>query len=135
MVVEVFEEIVEDFEFIEDWEECYCYVIEQGKLMDFLDDVLKVFVIKVDGCVSQVWLYFKIDGNVMYFDGDSDVMIVCGLIVVLCKFYNGFMLDEVMVVDVRVEFVCLGLNDYLFLQWFNGLKVMIEWVCLVVFQV
>ena len=131
MAAEAFEEIVEDFEFIEDWEERYRYVIEQGKSMDPLDDALKVPATKVDGCASQVWLHPKIDGNVMYFDGDSDAMIVRGLIAVLRKLYNGLTLDEVLAVDARAEFARLGLNDHLSSQRSNGLKAMIERVRLV----
>ena len=134
MAAEAFEEIVEDFEFIEDWEERYRYVIEQGKAMDPLDDALKVPATKVDGCASQVWLHPKIDGNVMYFDGDSDAMIVRGLIAVLRKLYNGVPLDEVMAVDARAEFARLGLNDHLSSQRSNGLKAMIERVRLVASQ-
>ena len=134
MATEAFEEIVEDFEFIEDWEERYRYVIEQGKSMDPLDDALKVPATKVDGCASQVWLHPKIDGNVMYFDGDSDAMIVRGLIAVLRKLYNGLTLDEVLAVDARAEFARLGLNDHLSSQRSNGLKAMIERVRLVASQ-
>ena len=134
MAAEAFEEIVEDFEFIEDWEERYRYVIEQGKAMDPLDDALKVPATKVDGCASQVWLHPKIDGNVMYFDGDSDAMIVRGLIAVLRKLYNGLSLDEVMAVDAKAEFTRLGLNDHLSSQRSNGLKAMIERVRLVASQ-
>ncbi len=134
MAAEAFEEIVEDFEFIEDWEERYRYVIEQGKSMDPLDDALKVPATKVDGCASQVWLHPKIDGNIMYFDGDSDAMIVRGLIAVLRKLYNGLTLDEVLAVDARAEFARLGLNDHLSSQRSNGLKAMIERVRLVASQ-
>ncbi|QTN35609.1 SufE family protein [Cognatishimia activa] len=134
MAAEAFEEIVEDFEFIEDWEERYRYVIEQGKAMDPLDDALKVPATKVDGCASQVWLHPKIDDNVMYFDGDSDAMIVRGLIAVLRKLYNGLTLDEVLAVDARAEFARLGLNDHLSSQRSNGLKAMIERVRLVASQ-
>ena len=134
MAAEAFEEIVEDFEFIEDWEERYRYVIEQGKAMDPLDDALKVPATKVDGCASQVWLHPKIDGNDMYFDGASDAMIVRGLIAVLRKLYNGLTLDEVMAVDARAEFARLGLNDHLSSQRSNGLKAMIERVRLVASQ-
>ena len=55
MATEAFEAIVEDFDFLEDWEDRYRYVIEQGKAMDALDAALKVPATKVDGCASQVW--------------------------------------------------------------------------------
>lgn len=126
MASESFEEIVEDFEFLEDWEDRYRYVIDQGKEMPPLDDALKVPATKVDGCASQVWLHPTIDGSRMYFDGESDAMIVRGLIAVLRRLYNGLTLDEVLAVDARVEMGRLGLNDHLSAQRSNGLRAMIE---------
>ena len=66
-----FEQIVNDFEFLEDWEDKYRYVIEEGKKMPALDEALKVDSNKVNGCASQVWLHFSIS-DTLYFDGDSD---------------------------------------------------------------
>lgn len=126
MATEAFEEIVEDFEFIEDWEDRYRHVIELGKAMDPLDDALKVPATKVDGCASQVWLHVQIEGGVFRFDGDSDAMIVKGLIAVLQKLYNGLALAEVLTVDARAEMERLGLNEHLSSQRSNGLRAMIE---------
>lgn len=131
MATEAFEEIVEDFEFIEDWEDRYRYVIEQGKAMDPLDDALKVPATKVDGCASQVWLHPSIEDNVLHFDGDSDAMIVRGLIALIRKLYNGLTLDAVLAVDAKAELERLGLNDHLSSQRSNGLTAMIERVRLV----
>ena len=126
MATEAFEEIVEDFEFLEDWEDRYRYVIEQGKAMDPLDDALKVPATKVDGCASQVWLHPTIQGGIFTFDGDSDAMIVRGLIAVLRKLFNGLTLDEVLAVDARAELERLGLNEHLSSQRSNGVRAMIE---------
>ncbi len=126
MATQAFEEIVEDFEFIEDWEDRYRYVIEQGKEMDPLDDALKVPATKVEGCASQVWLHPKITDGVFRFDGDSDAMIVRGLIALLRKLYNGLTLGEVLAVDARSEMARLGLNEHLSSQRSNGLRAMIE---------
>ena len=134
MATAAFEEIVEDFEFIEDWEDRYRYVIEQGKAMDPLDDALKVAATKVDGCASQVWLHPTIDGGVLTFDGDSDAMIVRGLIAVLRKLYNGLSLRDVLAVDAKAEMERLGLNEHLSSQRSNGLRAMIERVRLVASQ-
>ena len=89
-----FEQIVEDFEFLEDWEDRYRYVIEEGKKMPALDNSLKVENNKVNGCASQVWLHFSISST-LYFDGDSDAIIVRGLIAILRKLYNGTPVDEI----------------------------------------
>ena len=131
MATEAFEEIVEDFEFMDDWEDRYRYVIEQGKAMDPLDDVLKVPATKVDGCASQVWLHPTIENGVLTFDGDSDAMIVRGLIAVLRNLFNGLSLAEVLAVDARAELERLGLNEHLSSQRSNGVRAMIERVRLV----
>ena len=120
------EEIVEDFEFLDDWEDRYRHVIELGKAMSGLDAALQVPATKVDGCASQVWLHPVIEGGVFRFEGDSDAMIVRGLIAVLRALYNDLPLAEVAAVDARAEFGRLGLNDHLSAQRSNGLRAMIE---------
>ncbi|MEO9684216.1 MAG: SufE family protein [Tateyamaria sp.] len=131
MASPAFEEIVEDFEFLEDWEDRYRYVIEQGKAMEPLEDALKVPATKVDGCASQVWLHPVIENGQFHFDGDSDAMIVKGLIALLRSLYNGLSPSEVLTVDARAEMTRLGLNDHLSAQRSNGLRAMIERVRLV----
>lgn len=126
MATPAFEEIVEDFEFLEDWEDRYRFVIEQGRAMDPLDDALKVPATKVEGCASQVWLHAVVEDGRFHFDGDSDAMIVKGLIAVLRRLYNGLDADAVVNVDARAEMARLGLNDHLSAQRSNGLRAMIE---------
>ena len=126
MASAAFEDTVEDFEFLEDWEDRYRYVIEQGKAMDPLPDALKVPATKVDGCASQVWLHPVIEDGIFRFDGDSDAMIVKGLIAVLRSLYNGLEASAVLDVDARAEMTRLGLNDHLSAQRSNGLRAMIE---------
>lgn len=126
MASAAFEEIVEDFEFLEDWEDRYRHVIEQGKAMEPLEEALKVPATKVDGCASQVWLHPKIEEGRFHFDGESDALIVRGLIAVLRCLYNGLTLAEVVAVDARAELERLGLNEHLSAQRSNGVRAMIE---------
>ena len=126
MASPAFEEIVEDFEFLEDWEDRYRYVIEQGKAMDPLPDALKVPATKVDGCASQVWLHPVIEDGIFRFDGESDAMIVRGLIAVLRALYNGLPVAEVVRVDAGGELARLSLQDNLSSQRSNGLRAMIK---------
>ncbi|MGR3614832.1 MAG: SufE family protein [Paracoccaceae bacterium] len=126
MATQAFEEIVEDFEFLEDWEDRYRHVIDQGKAMSALDDALKVPATKVHGCASQVWLHPVIESGVFRFDGDSDAMIVRGLIAVLKALYNELDVSAVVAVDARAELARLGLTDHLSAQRSNGLRAMIE---------
>mgnify|MGYP002017341706 CR=1 FL=1 len=126
MANKAFENIVQDFEFLEDWEERYRYVIEKGKSMAPLDDALKVPATKVDGCASQVWLHANMQEGKFIFDGDSDAVIVRGLISVLRHLYNGLEIKDVKMVDAFLELSRLGLNDHLSAQRSNGLRAMIE---------
>ena len=126
MASAAFEEIVEDFEFLDDWEDRYRMVIELGKDMEPLPDALKVPATKVEGCASQVWLHPQITDGVVQFDGESDAMIVNGLIAVLRKLYNGLPPAEVTAIDARAELGRLGLNDHISAQRSNGLRAMIE---------
>lgn len=126
MASPAFEEIVEDFEFLEDWEDRYRYVIEKGKAMEPLEEALKVPATRVHGCASQVWLHPQIDGGQFRFDGESDAMIVNGLIAVLRALYNDLPVAQVGGVDAPGELARLGLNDHLSAQRSNGLKSMIQ---------
>ncbi|WP_342070840.1 SufE family protein [Yoonia algicola] len=121
-----FEELVDTFEFLDDWEDRYRHVIDMGKAMDPLEDALKVPVTKVDGCASQVWLVPKIEGDVFTFRGESDAMIVRGLIAVLSALYNNQPVKEIVKIDAPAELGRLGLNDHLSAQRSNGLRAMVE---------
>ena len=126
MATPAFEDIVEDFEFLEDWEDRYRYVIERGKSMPSLDQALKVSATKVDGCASQVWLHAAVNEGTFRFDGDSDAVIVRGLISVLRSLFNDLDLQQVLAVDAETELARLGLNEHLSSQRSNGLRAMIE---------
>ena len=121
-----FEDTVNDFEFLDDWEDRYRYIIEQAKAMSPLDEALKVPATKVEGCASQVWLHSEVNDGIFFFDGDSDAIIVKGLIAVLRKLFNGLNVADVIEVDAQKELARLGLNDHLSSQRSNGLRAMIE---------
>ncbi len=129
MATEAFEVIAEDFEFLDEWEDRYRYVIELGKKMPPLEDALKVPATKVDGCASQVWLHAGIEGEGQgarfHFRGDSDAMIVRGLIAVLRALYVGLRPDEVLAVNASRELGRLGLDSHLSSQRSNGLRSMV----------
>lgn len=126
MASPAFEDIVEDFEFLEDWEDRYRYVIEQGKAMEPLEDALKVPATRVHGCASQVWLHPTIEGGVFRFEGESDAMIVRGLIAILHALFSGLSVAEVLRVDAPAELARLGLDEHLSAQRSNGVRAMVE---------
>ena len=125
-----FDEIIEYFEFLDDWEDRYRYIIELGKKMSPLESAMKVASTKVDGCASQVWIVPKISGSgdmkLFNFIGDSDAMIVRGLIAILSALYSNITVKEAIEIDANVEFRKLGLTDHLSAQRSNGLNSMIQ---------
>ena len=126
MATAAFEDIAETFDFLDDWEDRYRHVIELGKAMPPLDDSFKVPALKVDGCASQVWLRPVIADGRFDFEGDSDAMIVRGLVAIVHALYSGLPLDQVARVDAPAELARLGLNDHLSAQRSNGLRAMVE---------
>ena len=130
MASAAFEEIAETFDFLDDWEDRYRHVIELGKEMPALPEAVKVPATKVEGCASQVWLLPRIEGTGpqarFSFDGESDAMIVRGLIAVLHALYSGLSVTEVLAVDAKAELGRLGLNEHLSQQRSNGLAAMVE---------
>ena len=121
-----FEELVDTFEFLDDWEDRYRHVIDMGKAMPPLEEALRVPATKVDGCASQVWLVPQISDGVFTFRGESDAMIVRGLIAVLLTLYNNQPVTDVLAIDAQAELGRLGLNDHLSAQRSNGLRAMVE---------
>jgi cysteine desulfuration protein SufE len=129
MATQAFEEIAETFEFLDDWEDRYRHVIDLGRAMPAMDDALKTPATKVEGCASQVWIQPILEGggaNARFdFHGDSDAMIVRGLIAVLHALYAGLTISEVTQVDAMAELGRLGLDEHLSSQRSNGLRAMV----------
>lgn len=120
-----FENLVETFEFLDDWEDRYRHVIDLGKALPAMPEALKVSATKVDGCASQVWLHINVEDGLLTFIGESDAIIVSGLIAVLISLYSGLKVAEISTVDVLSELGRLGLNEHLSSQRSNGLRAMV----------
>ena len=125
MATAAFEEIAETFDFLDDWEDRYRHVIELGKAMPPMDPALQVPATKVEGCASQVWIMPMIEGGRFDFQGDSDALIVRGLIAVLHALYAGVPVNEIDTIDAQAELGRLGLDEHLFSQRSNGLRAMV----------
>ena len=125
------ETIQADFEFLDDWEDRYRYVIELGRRLQPLDAAQKNERSKVRGCASQVWFICDAEDAsahdpVLSFQGESDAAIVQGLIAILLSIYNGKPASEILAINPHGIFASLGLNDHLTPQRSNGLKSMVE---------
>lgn len=130
MASEAFEDIAETFEFLDDWEDRYRHVIELGRALPELEEALRVPATKVDGCASQVWLMPNVSGTgpmaTFDFRGESDAMIVRGLVAVLHALYSGLTVEQVLAVDASAEMGRLGLDEHLSAQRSNGVRAMVE---------
>ncbi len=125
------EEILDNMEFLENWEDKYKYIIELGQSINNFDDALKNNSTKVNGCLSQVWLYSKINQNkngekVLNFVGDSDAFIVKGLIAILIAIYSEKKPSEILDIKHEDIFTKFGLQNHLSPQRSNGLFSMIQ---------
>ena len=126
MATQAFEDIAETFDFLDNWEDRYRHVIELGRAMPPMDAALQVPATKVEGCASQVWIMPQIEQGRFNFQGDSDALIVRGLIAVLHALYSGLPVEEVPKVDAPAELGRLGLDAHLSAQRSNGLRAMIK---------
>ncbi|MEK6554121.1 MAG: SufE family protein [Bdellovibrionota bacterium] len=112
--------LVEEFQKLTDWEARYKLIIEKGKKLAVFPENEKSEDLKVKGCQSQVWLKADlVDGHIQ-FKGDSDAMIVKGLIALLLEVYSGGTPDEIL--SNPPDFIKkMGLDAYLSPSRANGL--------------
>jgi cysteine desulfuration protein SufE len=124
---ETLDALADEFDVLGDWEERYRSVIDLGKTLESLSPEEHSDANKVRGCASQVWLVTERgpDGR-FTFRGDSDALIVSGLIAILLRLYSGRMADEILAFDAGKAFETLGLSGALSRQRSNGLMSMVE---------
>lgn len=123
------ETIIEDFAFLDDWEDRYRYVIELGKSLPALSDDERTDANKVRGCASQVWIVREIgegEDPAIVFRGESDAHIVRGLIAILLELYSGQKASRILEIDPEEQFAEIGLREHLTAQRSNGLTSMVS---------
>jgi cysteine desulfuration protein SufE len=121
------DEILKNFEFLDDWEDRYRYLIELGRTLEPLPDEAHNAANKVQGCASQVWLETKVSGEedgepVLHFRGDSDAHIVRGLVALTLALYSDRPAREIVATDAAPIFERLGFSQHLTPQRSNGLR-------------
>ena len=125
------EEIVENFDLLEEWDDRYRYLIELGRTLPPLPEDARNDANKVRGCASQVWLATSVKPNgsagpLLTFVGDSDAHIVRGLIAVLFALYSGKGAKDILSTDAIKLFEKLGLRKHLTPQRSNGFRSMVD---------
>jgi cysteine desulfuration protein SufE len=124
------EQIIADFELLDDWEDRYRYVIELGRSLPPLADNERTADNKVRGCASQVWLATHVErrpeGVVLNFSGDSDALIVRGLVAIVIALFGGKTAPAITATDPEAVFNRLDLRAHLTAQRSNGLRALVD---------
>ena len=124
-----FDELADNFAFIDDWEERYRYLIDLGRQLEPLPEQYKIEDYRVQGCVSKVWLVVRADPTDpkrLQFVADSDAHIVKGLIAVALVLFSGKTPEEILAVDTREVLDRLDLGGHLSPSRSNGFYAMIR---------
>lgn len=122
------EEVKGTFEFLDDWEDRYRYIIDLGKTLPNLPADLRVEENLVKGCQSLVWIVIGYDKNAdqVTIQLDSDAFIVRGLIAILMTVFQQQSPDRIVAEDVDELFAELDLLSHLSPTRGNGLRAMVS---------
>jgi cysteine desulfuration protein SufE len=124
-IIERQQQIIDEFSELNEWEERYRRIIEYGRELAPMNEAHKTDKNKVKGCQSTVWLHASLDDGNVRFEGESDAMIVNGLIALLLKVYSGATPAEI--VTTPPNFVeATGLSSHLSQTRANGLAAMVK---------
>ena len=119
-------DIIETRSFFDSWEERYKYIIDLGKELPELNSSLRVEAYIVRGCQSQVWLVPRQEGDLYFFEVDSDAHIVKGLLAIVLSAFNGKTAEMILSFDVDDYFNQLDLVRHLSPTRGNGLRAMVQ---------
>jgi cysteine desulfuration protein SufE len=123
-VNEIEKQLIDDFNLLDTWEERYDYLIELGQNLPEMPDALKTDLNLVRGCQSSVWFDIRCEQGQLWFQADSDSLIVKGMVAILTQVLNGRPASEVLQFDLTL-FETLGLWRHLSSQRTNGLTAMV----------
>ncbi len=124
-IKETHNKIIEQFEGLTDWDDKYSLLIKMGKELPEIPSGIKTDKYKLDGCQSQVWMNAKLENGKIFIEGDSDAMIVKGLVAILIKAYSGFTPAEIL--STPPDFLKkIGIDKHLSPTRKNGLGAMLK---------
>jgi len=123
-ILEIENELVSSFSFLDTWEERYEYIIELGKKLPALEEEFKTEDKKIKGCQSTVWLVASYSEGRVFFKADSDAVIVKGLVSLLIEVLSGQVPDDI--INARLDFIDkIGMHAHLAQTRSNGLRAMV----------
>jgi len=122
-------EIIEDFEFIDEWDDRYKYIMDIGKSLDPMSEGDHNDKNKVDGCASQVWLITEEkninEKSILEFKADSDSFLVKGLLAIIIAIFSMKTPEDILKTDHLAELKKLNLQENISQQRSNGLRAVI----------
>ena len=117
------QEIVEEFAFLDDWEQKYEYIIDLGKSLKGLPADKKTDENLIKGCQSKVWIDAEFRDGKLFFDADTDGILPKGIVYLMVSIYSGHTTEEIL--DSDFNFISeIGLQEFLSPSRANGLMAM-----------
>ena len=121
----VHQEIVDEFEFLDDWMDRYQHIIDLGRRLPSFPEEFQADQYKVKGCQAQVWLHSELRDGLLHFRATSDAAIVCGLVAILLRAYSGFTPETVLAAG-HGFIEKIGFTEHLSPTRGNGLHAMLR---------
>jgi len=122
---EIQDQIVEDFNQFDDWMDKYALLIDLGNSLEPIDEKYKIPQNIIEGCQSRVWLNAEMTDGKVYYSGESDAILVKGIVALLLQVYSGQTPQDIL--DTELYFVGkIGLKEHLSPTRSNGLLAMIK---------
>jgi cysteine desulfuration protein SufE len=119
------DEIVAEFSIFDDWMDKYSLLIEMGNEYPPLEVQYKTPNNLIEGCQSRVWLHARYENGKVLYQGESDAVIVKGIVSLLIKILSGHSPDEILSSDLY--FIdAIGLKEHLSPTRSNGLVAMLK---------
>lgn len=122
---EIQQDIIDEFSIYDDWMDKYAYIIEQGNALKPIDDKYKTPDNIIKGCQSRVWMQTEFHEGRLFFEAESDAIIVKGLLALVLRVFNGRTPDEIITADLRFMKE-IGLTEHLSPTRSNGLLSVIK---------
>jgi len=122
---EIQDQIIENFGLFDEWDEKYAYIIDLGKKLQAIDPKYKIEENIIKGCQSLVWMTSQYKDDKVYFEGESDAIIVKGLVALLLNVLSGQPADEIAKSDLYFIHK-IGMEQHLSMTRSNGLASMVK---------
>ena len=124
-IIEIQNEIIEEFSMFDDWQERYQYMIDLGKTLPLISSEFKTDDNIITGCQSKVWVHANMNNDKVEFTADSDAIITKGIIAILIRVFSNQHPKDI--IEGNTEFIdAIGFKEHLSPTRANGLVSMIK---------